>query len=243
MLICLAAVAAADGNADFAAQWWPTVTKWAEYLTQFGFDPADQLCTDDFAGHLAHNANLSIKAIMGLASYAKLAALKGDKAAAEKYLNLAKGSVPKWLEAAKGGAEGGYRLAFDREGTWSMKYNLVWDRFLGFNLFPKTVAQAELKAYRAKSLDYGLPLDSRSNYTKADWIVWCSTLTGEKDDFDALIDPLWKFANETPDRVPLTDWYWADSGKFRGFMARSVVGGFFMPAAFDAGFRAKFMVK
>ena len=243
MLICLAAVAAADGNADFAAQWWPTVTKWAEYLTQFGFDPADQLCTDDFAGHLAHNANLSIKAIMGLASYAKLAALKGDKAAAEKYLNLAKGCVPKWLAAAKGGAEGGYRLAFDREGTWSMKYNLVWDRFLGFNLFPKAVAQAELKAYRAKSLDYGLPLDSRSNYTKADWIVWCSTLTGEKDDFDALIDPLWKFANETPDRVPLTDWYWADSGKFRGFMARSVVGGFFMPAAFDAGFRAKFMVK
>ena len=234
MLICLAAVAKQDGNADFAAQWWPTVTKWAEYLTKFGFDPADQLCTDDFAGHLAHNANLSIKAIMGLQSYAMLAEMKGDKAAAEKFGRIAKESVPKWMEAAKGGAEGGYRLAFDREGTWSMKYNLVWDRLLGFNLFPASVAEAEMKTYRAKSLAFGLPLDSRSNYTKSDWIMWTATLTGNKADFDMLVNPLWEAVDKTTDRVPMTDWYWADTAKFRGFKARSVVGGYFMPAYADS---------
>ena len=114
MLVCLGALAHMEGNADFAGGWWPTVTKWAEYLAKFGFDPGNQLCTDDFAGHLAHNANLAVKTVMGLASYAKMAEMRGETEVAAKYNALARDMVPKWIEAAKGGREGSYRLRSTR---------------------------------------------------------------------------------------------------------------------------------
>jgi endonuclease/exonuclease/phosphatase family metal-dependent hydrolase len=234
LLICLGALSQAENSAAFAAQWWPTVTRWAEYLGKKGFDPENQLCTDDFAGHLAHNANLSIKAIMGLACYAKMAAMNGDAATAERFTGLAKSMVPKWMEAAKGGRGGSYRLAFDQADTWSMKYNLVWDRALGFNLFPPDVATAEMAFYRTAQQKYGLPLDSRKLWTKSDWLVWTATLTGKRDDFEALVAPLYAFLDETPGRIPFGDWYETDSAKFLHFRGRSVVGGVYMPFLYDA---------
>lgn len=233
MLILLDAVAKAEGNAGFASRWWGEVTKWAEYLAQFGYDPGNQLCTDDFAGHLAHNANLSVKSIVALAAFAEMAKMRGEADAAAKYRSLAEGMVPKWIEAAKGGAFGGSRIAFDRPGTWSLKYNLVWDRALGLGLFPPEVAEAELKAYRAVALGYGVPLDCRKTYTKADWIVWAGALTGRREDLEFMCEGLHRFLDETPDRVPFSDWYMVDSGLYRGFIARSVVGGVFMPAVIN----------
>ena len=229
MLILLAAVAKAEGNADFAGCWWGEVTKWAEYLARFGYDPGNQLCTDDFAGHLAHNANLSVKSIVALASYAALADLRGEKETAAKYRTLAEGMAPRWIEAAKGGAHGGTRIAFDLPGTWSLKYNLVWDRVLGLGLFPPEIAAAELRAYRALALPYGVPLDCRKTYTKADWLVWCGSMTGRREDLAFMCDGLHRFLDETPDRIPFSDWYMADARLYRGFIARSGVGGVFMP--------------
>jgi len=231
LLILMAAVAQMEGNADFASLYWPQLQQWAEYLKEKGFDPETQLCTDDFAGHLAHNVNLSVKAICGLAAFGKLCGLRGETAKAREYGDLAKGFADRWVREADDGDH--YRLAFDKPGTWSQKYNLVWDRILGLGLFPPSVARTEMDHYRKVQLKYGLPLDNRKTYTKLDWVLWSATLTGDRADFAAIVEPVYTFLNETPDRFPMTDWYFTDSGKRRGFTARPVVGGVFLQMLYD----------
>jgi hypothetical protein len=240
-LILLGAVALMDGNADFAAKYWKSVTRWAEYLKEKGLDPENQLCTDDFAGHLAHNVNLSAKAILGLRAYALLCEMKGVKDDAKAYLETSRDFARKWVETAADGDH--YRLAFDKPGTWSQKYNLVWDRVLGFHLFPPEVARKELDFYRKTQNRYGLPLDNRKPFTKLDWITWTATLTGSREDFDALISPAVDFLCESPDRVPMTDWYFTQSGKVAGFRARPVVGGVFIKLLDDSGIWKKWAAR
>ena len=226
-LLCLfGAVAQMEGNADFASIYWKQLTQWAEYLKEKGFDPENQLCTDDFAGHLAHNVNLSAKAICGLGSFAKLCELRGDHAGAGEYSQLAHEFAQRWVKEADDGDH--FRLAFDRPGSWSQKYNLVWDRILGLNLFPAEVAQKEMSFYKKMQNQYGLPLDNRETYTKLDWITWTATLTQDRADFEALLDPVIAFLNATPDRSPMTDWYQTKTARKVGFTARPVVGGVFV---------------
>src|SRR5437660_12331667 len=89
MLILLAGLAHVEGNAAFAEKYWPQITKWAEYLKEKGLDPENQLSTDDFAGHLAHNANLSLKAIVALGAFAQLCEQSGNTADAASYRKTA----------------------------------------------------------------------------------------------------------------------------------------------------------
>jgi len=215
-----------EGNADYAKKYWKTITKWAEYLKEKGFDPENQLCTDDFAGHLAHNTNLSIKAIMGLASYARLCEVQGLKTEARLYKTEADNMIKNWIEAANDGDH--FRLAFDKPGTWSQKYNMVWDDILSFNIIPEEVEDKEIRYYLTKQERYGLPLDNRESYTKLDWILWSASLANSNDQFRQLLKPVHNFLNETPDRLSMTDWYWAKTGEWRGFIARSTVGGVYM---------------
>ena len=226
MLLMVAGIAQVDGNADFAKTYWPTLTKWAEYLKEKGLDPENQLCTDDFAGHLAHNANLSVKAILALGAYGKLAQDLGQKSVSEEYTAMARNFAKRWISLANDGDH--FRLAFDRPGTWSQKYNLVWDHLLGLNLFPREVIDKELAFYRTHQNQYGLPLDNRADYTKIDWLTWTASLDPSTNGFETLFDPAYKFADQSQSRVPLSDWYDTKTGEQVGFQARSVVGGIFI---------------
>ncbi|TWT85153.1 hypothetical protein CA13_66350 [Planctomycetes bacterium CA13] len=231
LLVLFGALAKMEGNADFASLYWEQLSQWADYLQDKGFDPENQLCTDDFAGHMAHNVNLSAKAICGLGAYANLCDMRGMKEEAAKYKKIAEKYAAQWVAAARDGDH--FRLAFDRQGTWSQKYNLVWDRILGLGLFPEDVYQTEMAFYRKTQNQFGLPLDNRSDYTKLDWVLWTATLTEREVDFRAIVKPVHDFLNETPDRSPMTDWYFTSTAKKRGFTARPVVGGVFLKMLYN----------
>lgn len=237
MILMAAAAAKAAGNADYAATQWKLLTQWAEYLKNKGLDPENQLCTDDFTGHLAHNTNLSLKAINAIGGYAMLCDMRGLTAEAAEYRAAAKEMATQWPTMANDGDH--YRLAFDRPGTWSMKYNLVWDSLLDLDLFAPEVARKEVAFYLKTQNEYGLPLDNRADFTKSDWLVWSATLAEKQSDFEKLIVPLYRFVNESPDRVPFSDWYFTSTAKVRGFRARPVIGGVFIKFLTDPALWAK----
>ena len=237
MLVMEAAAALASGDASFAASHMDVLRGWVRYLEDNGEDPGEQLCTDDFAGHLAHNCNLSLKAILGIASFGILEGLLGDKKAEAARLRQAKKLAKSWIRRARN-PDGSFRLAFDRPGTFSLKYNAVWDKVFRLGIFPAGTFDAELKRYAAESKPYGVPLDSRKTYTKSDWIVWAATLDDKGPAFRRMVGDLWRFFDTTPQRVPMTDWFWTDTASQTGFQARSVQGGLWMKILADKGLPA-----
>ena len=106
MLTLAAEISRIEGNTAYADRYWDIITTWADYLVEHGLDPANQLCTDDFAGHWAHNANLALKAIMGVAGYAKMAEIRGNADVAKRYMDKAREMGKPWyskrLSIAKG---------------------------------------------------------------------------------------------------------------------------------------------
>ena len=227
MLVMEAAVAIATGSPDFANQHMDVLRGWVKYLVENGRDPENQLCTDDFAGHLAHNCNLSLKAIMGIASIGILEGMNGRKAERNKYMKLARDMAADWAKRASNG-DGSYRLAFDRAGTFSMKYNIVWDKLWGTKIMDEAVIASEIASNFKHVNAYGMPLDNRQNYTKSDWLVWTATLAKDRDDFERMVEPLWNAYNKSESRVPMTDWYFTITAAKRGFQNRTVLGGLFI---------------
>lgn len=227
MLVMELTSAIALNDVSFAKSNMDLLEQWVKYLVQYGEDPGNQLCTDDFAGHLAHNCNLTLKAIMGIAGYGLLNRMCGNESVCEEYLAIAKRFAQSFMERADNG-DGAYRLAYNWQNSFSMKYNIIWDKLLGTELMPKEVIASEFASYKKHINNYGLPLDNRSDYTKSDWLIWCATMATTKKAFDEFITPMWNAYNETESRVPMTDWYFTTTALVRGFRNRTVVGGHFM---------------
>ena len=235
MLLMMAAVVFAQGDASFAKENMELLEQWASYLLRYGLDPENQLCTDDFAGHLAHNCNLSLKAIMALAAYSELCAKLGEKDKASEYRSAAENMAKSWLEMAANG-DGSYRLTFDKPDTFSLKYNMVWDKVMGLGLFSESTINSEVESYFRHMRPYGIPLDCRADYTKSDWQIWTATLAKSKALFEKMIAPLWTAYHFSPSRVPMTDWYSAvTSLQCGGFRHRTVQGGLFMKLLDERG--------
>lgn len=227
MLIMAAAVCELDQDASFVRPYMDVLKVWTQYLVRYGADPEEQLCTDDFAGHLAHNVNLSAKAIMGIEGYARIAGRLGMEEEAKEYHEKAKAMAADWERRAN--ADDHYTLVFGDPDTWSLKYNLVWDLFFGSGLFREEVFEKEVTYYVKKTNAYGTPLDNRRDYTKSDWVLWCAAMAKDKKQAMVMIDAVANYLRYTSTRVPFSDWYETKTGEYRQFIARSVQGGIFMP--------------
>lgn len=154
---------------------------------------------------------------MGIAGYSEKARILGLHDTADKYAATAK----KREEMANEGDH--YRLAFDRKNIWNQKYNIIWDKMWNLNIFSNNVIKKEIKYYLTKQNPYGLPLDSCKEYTQSDWVMWTAAMPSDQVTFDKLIDPLYKYVNETTTRVPISNWVHTDSGQWVGFKAHSVI--------------------
>lgn len=220
MLILFLACYRAEKSNKFFNENKDLCAKWVEYLVRYGLKPQDQLCTDDFAGHLKNNLNLAIKATVGIAAYAELAGDRAYRKTAEKYA----GEISEFM-----GKFDHSPLTWDSgDDTFSLKYNLAFDKILGLGLFSQNLLEREVNFCLTKADKYGIPLDSRKGYTKSDWLLWLASLSDDLEKQKRIIAPIYKFLIESPDRVPFSDWYETVDGKHHHFIARSVQGGCFI---------------
>lgn len=219
LLCAAAAVKFGAKDLSFLSEYKGVMKMAADYLVKHGYDPESQICTDDFTGPIAHGCNLSLKAILGIASYAWL---YNDAS----YMEIAKKYADKWTVESFNGVSS--KLAFDRENSWSLKYNIVWDKLLGFNLFDDEVSQREVRVYGQNMRRFGVPLDMREDYTVIVWLIWSTAMTDDKTYRDKVFKAVYDFINETEDRVPMTDWYCTSVNRRMNFQNRNVVGGLFI---------------
>lgn len=234
MLLMMAAVFSVLPDRAFVEEHKALLDQWADYLMDFGADPDGQLCTDDFMGHLARNCNLALKSIMALDAYGYVCDRIGDAAYGDRCHAAARSMATFWQENAAN-ADGTYRLAFDRPDSFSMKYNAVWDRVFGLDLFGSAMWLQETAGYRRHMNPYGLPLDDRSDYTKSDWMVWTATLTEDQDFFEQIVAAMERAYRLSPSHVPMTDLYSSVTSLQIHFQHRSVQGGLFMKLLYDKG--------
>ena len=153
------------------------------------------------------------------------------------------------------GAQGG-NGATNGAGTWSLKYNAYPDKLLGLNLLSglkpnpaggdpndEPVLQEEAAWYKTQEDTYGIALDSRhtvapgnqGTYTKGDWELWTAASTDDATLRGDIVRLLYAFLNNTPSRVPFTDFYNQHTAQQAGFQARPVVGAMFAILTLTAG--------
>ena len=226
MLIMLYAACRADGKTEMSQEEFPLLRKWTDFLVHNGLKPENQLCTDDFSGHLKNNLNLAIKAAVGIACFAEICKLAGEDGYAEY-----RGIAEKYAEeiVSFGRKFSHLPLTWDTgEETYGLKYNLAFDKLLGLDLFPAELREREVSYALTKRNAYGIPLDQRADFTKSDWLVWTAYLSDSPQKRKDILQGIDRYLKESEDRLPFGDWYDTKTARLIGFRNRTVQGGCFM---------------
>lgn len=213
-----------------ARQWieksYPLWKQWTYYLVEEALVPANQLCTDDFAGWLANNTNLALKGIIGIKAMSEISELVGQTQDAKYFGDIADSYIKIWTEQHALSRDGTHaKLAYTWYGSWTTLYNLYADSLLCFHLpstsYTSNEHQAPLldnsnsrtafvdeKIYKMQSdwyhivkQRYGLPLDSRHLYAKSDWEFFAVAVAGKKVR-EEIVDSIALWVNETTTGKP-----------------------------------------
>ncbi|KAF7292552.1 hypothetical protein MKEN_01471500 [Mycena kentingensis (nom. inval.)] len=225
MIIMALDYARRTGDNEHITKHIDLLEQWTKYLIEFGLIPAHQLSTDDFAGQLANQTNLAIKAIVGIGAMAEIETILGNTEQAANYSAIATAYVPQWQKLATAKSGDHLTLSYGQEDSWGLSYNLFADRLLKLNLFPDSIYEMQTAWYATHANEYGVPLDTRHTYTKSDWEIYTSTWVTSTDVRDTLITSVKKWLTDGKYDRPFSDWYDTVSGTQSGFTARPVVGG------------------
>jgi hypothetical protein len=241
MLLMMAAYAQRAKPADSAAYaqaHYKIAKQWANFLVANGLDPtgANIYTTDDFCASAPHNANLALKAVLGVGAFGMLAAEAGQTADATSFASQAQSLMSQWVTMATAAGGGHTLFAYDQPGTWGMKYNAFFDRELKLNLIPASLLASDAAYDKMQALSAGVPLDSRftngtagcaQGASKTDWQLWMASAVQDPSFVSTLIDGVYQFATTSSARVPFSDYYDTSTGQQIGFQARPVQGGIF----------------
>ncbi|CAO1615405.1 unnamed protein product [Sympodiomycopsis kandeliae] len=230
----------------FLKQHYKIMSQWAEFLIEDSLIPAAQLSTDDFAGVLANQTNLAIKGIEGIAAMGKIADLIGQSSNASYYHNVSTKYIKQWQKYALSKDRSHTKLSYQEDKSWGTLYNLFGDRLLNLELVPRTIYDIQDNWYPRVVEKWGVPLDSRHNWTKSDWQMFTSAISPQQSTRDLFINKLYNFYASGRTDAPATDLYETTTGDFPKqpfdpqiyFLARPVVGGHFMHLALQKADRA-----
>ncbi len=229
IIIMAYAVASVDGDTKQLKENFDLLEKWANYLLENGLFPKDQLCTDDFGGHIKGSINLSAKTIVALEAFSRVCYMLGKNKIGERFGKYALEFAHAWDSLAWDKNKTHTKLSFDdNDHSFSLKYNIAFSLLMDTNLFDKDSLNREFEYYLSKVDKYGVPLDNRNTYTKSDWMIWICLFSKDLEKQKIIIKTLYNYLKQTPNRVPFGDWYDTKSAKQLEFQNRTVQGGLFM---------------
>ena len=236
MLLMLAAIAQRqNNNITYLLPYNSGVLRsWADFIVTSLPMPPMQLCTDDFEGPEANNTNLVTKGIVALEAYAMLLDMMGNSTGAAYYRSQWKKFLDFWLtNAVEGeGATRHYKREYQLGGSFSLKYNILYQLILNVSVFPQDVINTELLYYLTQRNDtYGVPLNDRASFTLTEYQGGLVGMAATNATLrQPLVNQLFMFANTTQTRAPLNDRYNTTTGAGlspASFIARATVGEIF----------------
>ncbi|KAI0185245.1 hypothetical protein EV127DRAFT_208922 [Xylaria flabelliformis] len=218
------------GDASWLTSHYDLLRQFTRYLIDFSLVPEAQLSTDDFAGTLLNQTNLAIKGIIGLQAMSYIATVAKNTADATDYANIAKSYYEQWEYFAIEPSHKHTTLAYQWRSSWGLLYNIYFDKLLNMGFVNQSVYTMQSNWYPSVSQLFGIPLDSRHDYTKTDWQIWTAA-TSHADTRRLFINSIAYWLNETVTGGPFTDLYKCtgrgDYAENAAFKARPVVGGHF----------------